>query len=261
MVSFRNRSKANGSNGSIPPVEPSGGFPSPEGARSAEGAGARVINGAGSADNVALAPPSNESALRDLLAAQDRAEQYQRDFQKQLASQMLPDAPQPEPPKLSERDLEFIGARPGIDKDPRLGHAAVSLEQLGIRWGTDRFYETLGSMFPLSDYRRVEPEPKPTGEPVQLATEAPSPAVPATPAPQVERVGPVTSAPVSREAPSLSSAGYRPSASAIKLSPDQRQIAWNARPDLPRDQAERLYARGVVELQRRKHAGLVQDDQ
>jgi len=43
------------------------------------------------------------------------------------------------------------------------------------------------------------------------------------------------------------------------LSPDQREIAWAARSDLPRDQAEELYAQNLVRMQKLKASGAISD--
>jgi hypothetical protein len=58
---------------------------------------------------------------------------------------MRPDAAQPEPPKLSERDHAFLGARPGIDRNPEFRRVAASLPG----YGTDRFYAALEALFPV----------------------------------------------------------------------------------------------------------------
>lgn len=89
----------------------------------------------------------------------------------------------------------------------------------------------------------------------QFASE-PRPAAPAQPVPP-RPAGPPVSAPPHREVQSLSNG--RRSQSSVRLSPDQREIAWAARSDLPRDQAEELYAQNLVRMQKLKASGAISD--
>jgi hypothetical protein len=43
------------------------------------------------------------------------------------------------------------------------------------------------------------------------------------------------------------------------LSADQREIAWAARADLPRQEAEELYAQNLMRMQKLKASGAISD--
>jgi hypothetical protein len=159
------------------------------------------------------------------------------DQQAQIEAQMRLEKLEKEQPKpeFSERDIEFMGARPGIDKNPEFFQMAQGLPMLGINYGTDRFYNMLESAFPVSDFRRVEstkPETKP-------------------PAYAKEEDRPVMSAPISRELPSN---GYRLGPSSYRLSPEERQIAKAS------GMSDVDYARGRLRLEELKRRGLVQGE-
>src|SRR5262245_13443734 len=66
--------------------------------------------------------------------------------------------------QLSERDRQFLGARPGVEKDPRLGQVVQSLASV---YGNDAdgFYAALNRAFPIENYRRIEPSPENKFEP------------------------------------------------------------------------------------------------
>src|SRR6516165_11931349 len=74
---------------------------------------------AGAVDERSAAPaPAPGDALRQQIEAQQRAEELQR----QLAAQMrIVEKTSAEEPQFTPRDYEFLGARPGIQTDPRLG--------------------------------------------------------------------------------------------------------------------------------------------
>ena len=91
--------------------------------------------------------------LEELRQAEEAAA---RQRQAEIIAAMQIDAPQrQEKPQLTERDLEFLGARPGIDRDPEFIRLASSIPG----YGTDRFYKMLEAAFPLSDYRSADKLP------------------------------------------------------------------------------------------------------
>jgi hypothetical protein len=107
---------------------------------------------------------------------------------------------------------------------------------LGVPYGTDKFYSTLASAFPISDFRRVEqPRPEPD-KPLALAEES---------------EGSVVSAPPTRS-DSISIGGYR-SPTRYTLSPTEREIARAS------NMSEVEYARQRLRLEDMKRRGLVQD--
>jgi hypothetical protein len=116
----------------------------------------------------AAASPSPDNLLRQRVADLGRAEQIQREAQAQIASNMDVRGVNDEPPKmqLSQRDLEWLGRRPGIERDPEF----LRMASFTPGYGTDRFYQILDAAFPVENWRRQEPPPQPQPEP-QLATE------------------------------------------------------------------------------------------
>ena len=193
---------------------------------------------------------SERAALQQQLEATRRAEELNRrhleeQFKARLASELKVDAPQPERPKLTERDHAFLGARPGIERNPEFMRVAGSLPG----YGTDKFYRALEALFPIEDFRSkdqlpsthnaAEPAPEPEPKPQQA---------------RPERQGPVYSAPVHRDGAVNYSGKPAPlSPSSVRLSPDERQIARAC------GQSEVEYARHKLELQRRRAAGLLQE--
>jgi hypothetical protein len=233
------------------------------------------------APSAASVPASDDrETLRRRLAELESVERNAealRQRQAEIAAQMVKQQRPPEMPKLSQRDLEFIGARPGIEKDPRLAHMANGLEGAGIAYGSNRFYELLESAFPLSDYRRTEPEPKPTP--------APTPAPAAAPVAAANNNGPfakpetnidslmlaesrrmedparepvrytnasIVSAPPTRE--SLSLGTGRPMPGRVVLTRDERDLARSC------GVSEVEWAKGKQKMEARRKAGLLQDE-
>jgi hypothetical protein len=192
--------------------------------------------------------------LRARLAEIEAAERFQKT---QIASQMAPAEPKPpEPPKLSERDLEFLGARPGIDRDPRLPVVAQAFAAT-LGHDTDEFYSAMANAFPIERYRRVEPQTN--GSEPQRASEPPKPA---PPPPRRPYNGPPVSAPISREPPAMSS-GQRPSSQqSVRLSPDQREISAQiaATRGISQREAEQIYARELLQINRNKASGVYRDE-
>jgi hypothetical protein len=238
-----------------------------------------VTAGAGVAMDAPSLPspvPDTKEALQkrlaELEAAEAKAAQL-RQQQAEIRAQMVREQKQPEAPKLSQRDLEFIGARPGIERDVRMAHMANGLEAAGIAYGTERFYQMMEAAFPLSDYRRTEPangnatpEPQPTPQP------APQPhrqrfAKPETDIdalmladsrrtgaePRREYNGGIHSAPPSRE--SFSPSTGRPTAGRVVLSADERALARSC------GVSDQEWAMGKVKLEQRRKAGLLQEDE
>ena len=105
-------------------------------------------------------PQPDMSALQAQLAAVQQAEAAQREAfekQRQIAAQMQIEREQPkEPPQLSERDLEFLGARPGVQNDPAFNQAVQALAHV-YQYGSDDFYRAMELKYPVSNFRRVEP--------------------------------------------------------------------------------------------------------
>jgi hypothetical protein len=211
------------------------------------------------AEETAAEPPvtsapgtHNENDLQKQLEALRAGEallrqQREAEIRTQLAAQMEPDKPAPRPqdaPKFTERDFAFMGAGPGIQSDPRLGAAAQNLEAIGIRWGSDRFYKAMESIFPIEEFRRVEPS---QGAPANAPAATVHASEPARPS-----IG--LSAPVSREG-AVSYSGSRPpdSPTSVRLSRDEREIARAS------GMTEVEYAKNKIRLAQLKKAGLVQD--
>jgi len=73
---------------------------------------------------------------------------------------------------------------------------------------------------------------------------------------QPQRQAAPVSAPPTREAPSMST-GRAPSPTKVTLSAAEQEVAYNSRPrdDMTRQEANALYARNKIELQRKKAAG------
>jgi hypothetical protein len=168
------------------------------------------------AETLPLPPPQQPqedaaTALQRRLAELDRAAQLQAET---LANMQL-DKPQPKPeePQFSERDLQWLGARPGIEKDPTVGPTANALAY-AFGNGTDEFYRAMDVRFPIDHYRRIESkQDEVPAMPPRAASETEAP-------PTEWRV--VTSAPVSRGVPSDS---YVPSPGKVHLSKDEMDIA------------------------------------
>ena len=100
------------------------------------------------------------SALQAQIAAQKQAEEVQRqafEQQRQIAAAMQIEKTQPkELPKLSERDLEWLGARPNVQADPTFNQSVQALAHV-YKYGSPAFYEAMSLRYPVSDFRRVEP--------------------------------------------------------------------------------------------------------
>jgi hypothetical protein len=192
-----------------------------------------------------LAPSQEEvaqSALQTQMAALKLAEQQQREAfeaQAQIAAAMRIEKAQPkqEPAQLSEKDYEFLGARPGIQNDPTFGQSVAALAHT-FQYGSDAFYKAMELKYPVSDFRRIEKqhEDEPHHHP---ATEEPE-------KPPARQRGPVTSAPVSRSEPGGS---YTPSPSSVKLSATEREIARQS------NMTDREYAEQKLRLQGLKKQG------
>jgi hypothetical protein len=199
--------------------------------------------------------PANEgSMLRARLAEIEAAERLQR---AQINSQMVQEPKPPAQPQLSEKDYEFLGERPGVERDPRLAPTAQALGAV-FQYGSDAFYRALRDAFPITDYRRVEPQADSNGSEMLRASEPPKPA---PPRPRAPYNGPPLSAPVSREAPMAS--GMRPSSQqSVRLSPDQRDIASSiaASRGISQKEAEIVYARELIRMNKLKASGQIQDE-
>ena len=174
-----------------------------------------------------------QQRLRELQAAEQAAAEHMRSQQELINSHLRIENEQPQPPEFSQRDLEFLGSRPNIEKDPRFVQMAASLPSFGIHWNTPEFYRTLEAAFPIEQYRRVE-QPKPDDKPPAFAEEDDRPSV---------------SAPISRSVPS--GGRYVPSPSSYTLSPDERAIAKAS------GLSDVAYARNRLKLEDLKRRGLL----
>jgi hypothetical protein len=210
-----------------------------------------------------------QKRLQELEAAEAKAAQL-RQQQAEIAAQMVREQKQPEAPKLSERDLQFIGARPGIERDVRMAHMANGLEAAGIAYGTERFYQMMEAAFPLSDYRRTEPTngnatPQPTPQPaphisperfakpetnVDALMLAESRRIEAEPISR-EPIPHGTMAPPSRESYSYSTGQRMPGR--VVLSRDERDLARSCGVSMED------WAKGKLRMEERRRAGLLQD--
>ena len=190
-----------------------------------------------------LPPQAAEAALQQRLRELQQAEDYQRDMQQRLQAAVKPEPTpkQQEAPAFSERDLAFMGARPGIERDAQFLQTAQALSQT-IGYGSDKFYSTLEHIFPISDFRRVEPETPAIVENVERIVEQPA-----------RPRGPVVSAPVSRDIPSAGTG--RPSNSRVALTALELEIARQS------GVSPTEYARGKIRLMDEKSRGHHRDDQ
>jgi hypothetical protein len=166
-------------------------------------------------------PQPDVSVLQQQLAAVQQAEAAQREAferQRQIAAAMAIEREQPkEPPQLSEKDLEWLGARPNVQADPTFSQSVAALAHV-YKYGSDDFYRALDLRYPVSNFRRVEPkyEDSPASSGTVLET-------PPEERPQ-RRI--VTSGPVSRSGGA--SGGYVPSANSVKLTAAEAEVARSA---------------------------------
>ena len=210
-----------------------------------------------------------QKRLAELEAAEKNAAAL-RQRQAEIQAQMVREQKQPEAPKLSERDLAFIGARPGIERDVRMAHMANGLEAAGIAYGTERFYQMMEAAFPLSDYRRTEPTngnatPQPTPQQPHISPERfaqPETDVDALMLAESRRV---EAEPISREPMPTYGAVAPPSRESYSYSTGQRMpgrvVLSRAERDLARSCGVSMedWARGKIKLEQRRQAGLLQD--
>jgi hypothetical protein len=130
-----------------------------------------VATGGAPAEAAVPAPniQQQENNLRQRIAEQEQAERIQREaYQAQMRANLDVAGPNDEKPqpKLSQKDLEWLGQRPGVEHDPEF----LTMVQNTPGYGTDRFYQILSVAFPAERYRRIEPQPQPQPAPA-LATE------------------------------------------------------------------------------------------
>jgi hypothetical protein len=189
------------------------------------------------------------SVLQAQIAAQKQAELVQQqafEAQRQIAAQMaIEKTPKQEPPQLSERDLEFLGARPGIQSDPSFNQSVAALAHV-YKYGSDDFYKAMELKYPVSDFRRLEPkhqEDRPDA-PAFMETKMEE-------KPAQRRV--VVSAPVSRSG-QPSGGDYSPSPSRVKLSAAERQIAAQS------GLTDAQYAEQKIKMERLKASGFYREE-
>ena len=214
--------------------------------------------------------------LQEMEDAQQRVQQLEAGIaqQAQIVHQ-LQQAPQQQSPSveiiianapLPESAKAWLLAHPDYITDAAKNAQMQEMHyvakwQSGGEQFTDRYFQQMESLLgvqPMTDEvpmngSRPFHVPAFASEPARPAAPAPAPPAP----PRQVTVSPV-SAPPHREVPSLSN-GRRPSQSNVRLSPDQREIAWAARSDLPRDQAEELYAQNLMRMQKLKASGAISD--
>ena len=227
-------------------------------------------------DVPALSLPDGRDGLRRRLDELRHAEAMHR--------AMLEANMQPEPPKLTDWDRQFLEQRPNILQNKDFHALVNSMLQHGIRHGDPRWNEILEKSFPLqteqSTPRTPEPEPPPPPPPrepppmpqytAQTRTNGIPRATTSADFPtkrqrdeallmeaheeqnrQARSPGYVVSAPPHREPVSVATG--RPTNSRVTLSPLEREIAHAA------GQTEAEYAAGKLQLERRRQAGLLQD--
>ena len=186
-------------------------------------------------------PDPSVSALQAQLAAVKQAELVQQqafEQQRQIAAAMQIEKAQPqEPPQLSERDLQFLGSRPGVQNDPTFNQSVQALAHV-YQYGSDDFYQALDLRYPRSHYRREEPrhEPEPPAI-VERNVEEPKP---------TRRI--VTSAPVSRSG--APSGDYVAGPDSVKLTAEERHFAAQS------GVSEAEYGRNKLRLAALKKSGM-----
>jgi hypothetical protein len=215
--------------------------------------------------------------IQEMEAAQARVQQLEAEIaqQAQIAHQLQQAQQQPSDPVeialarcgLPERAVQWLREHPDYVLNPERNAQLQYLHHVAARESgepfSDKYFERMEHHLGLSPQpapadeappMNNEPMPRRISIPAFASEPRPEPPAPA-PAP---RLGPPVSAPPHREAVSLSN-GRRPSSSRVVLSADQREIAWQARSDLPRDQAEEVYAQNLIRMQRLKASGAIQD--
>jgi hypothetical protein len=213
------------------------------------------------APNEAVAPPPDD--LRKRLDELRQAEQ--------MHHAMLEANMQPEQPRLTEWDQRFLDQRPGILGDKGFHTVVNTMLAHGIRHGSPQWNDILERSFPLSQAEQQETPQQPSSPPPREAPVYSSPPRPMNGAPRYATVGPddraieeiaavrqaasrgpLVSAPPSRE--SMSASTGRPSSNTrITLTATERALAHAS------GISEELWAKGKLELARRKAAGLLQD--
>jgi hypothetical protein len=198
----------------------------------------------------------DDSPMMAVLQATLRAEGLQREalrYQREMAQQAAPSAPaQPSRveeyvnslPGLSSHKRDFLKAHPSM-LEPAQSNSLARHYGDAIRAGLkddsaelDQYVlqRVQRDMDALAHRRQpVEAEPRP-----------------ASPAPQRRPTIPM-SAPVSRDIP-MPSSGERVS-NGVTLSPNEREMAHLSYRDLPKEEAERLYALNKMKLVRERAAG------
>jgi hypothetical protein len=163
----------------------------------------------------ATRPAASDDPIRDQLAHLKRAEQLQIERQQQ--------------PQLSPWKQDFLRANPELVEDEEATyltryHYLAALRR-GIRDDTPEMNQAI-----LSGFKRMRGAVEEIGH----KPEREAPPVNAPPARSVPY-----SAPVARSAPSASGGSV---SRQITLDPGEREMAWLSYRDLPRAEAERLYA-------------------
>jgi hypothetical protein len=242
--------------------------PVPAGGGGADALPSATAGAAAIPEAAPAAPPAEpDSELLKRMADLEKAENLQKQIQQAQQAQAQQaqinanlereKKPAVDPPKFSERDLKFLGQRPGIDRDPRLAQTAMGLESMGVPYGSDHFYRCMEEIFPASAYRRAEEHSltatpkaaKPPAEP-QMASEAPTGEEHSQERMPDESAS-FVSAPISREIPSFST-GRAPQR--ITLTAEEREFADKNHPG-----GQIGYAKDKLKMLERKALGLLQD--
>jgi hypothetical protein len=162
-------------------------------------------------------------------------------------------------PTLSPAQRQWLHLNPsGIARFDLLNDAhIIATEHRKIPVDSPEYFHFLSAM--LNAYGHLPPQ--------QMAQPAPAPPMPPMPAPthvdieqsdsEPEEPMPTHfSAPVSRGS-ERGSIEPEPSLSSIRLTPQEREIARLSMPHLSVDEAEKTYAAGVLERDRKKRSGLI----
>jgi len=212
--------------------------------------------------------------LQEMEDAQQRVQQLEAGIaqQAQIAHQ-LQSAPPPQQPSvetiianapLPESAKAWLLAHPDYITDAAKNAQMQEMHyvakwQSGGEQFTDRYFQQMESLLgvqPMTDEVPMNGS-RPFHVPA-FASEPARPEPPATPAPPRQVTVSPVSAPPHREVPSLSN-GRRPSNSRVLLSADQREIAWAARADLPRQEAEELYAQNLMRMEQLLFLGRLEE--
>jgi hypothetical protein len=239
--------------------------PVPEGAGASALAPEGTVSDQGAGDRLQSVPPatSPDNTLLLRLEEQKRAEALQIEAAKAQQSEQKQGL---DKSKLSQRDLDFLAMRPGIEQDQRFLQMAAGLPIAGIGYGTEPFYRILAEAFPAAPPQPQEqPQPPQQMEsampqqPPQFASEplhreyTDEEIIAEARRIQSERAqqSHLYSAPPSREP--ISAATGRPTGTRIQLTAQEREMARML------GQSEIEYAKNKARMLAEKRHGLHPD--